>query len=58
MEKNFNIKKLKFLSIHLRQEFIKLLIDGFKYHIGGTLSCLDLLIVLFYSNFIKINKKK
>tara|TARA_B100001063_G_C16656440_1_gene498764 strand:+ start:192 stop:968 length:777 start_codon:yes stop_codon:yes gene_type:complete len=57
MEKNFNIKKLKFLSIHLRQEFIKLLIDGFKYHIGGTLSCLDLLIVLFYSNFIKINKK-
>jgi transketolase len=57
MEKNFNIKKIKLKSESLRKEFIKLLIKGFKYHIGGTLSCLDLLIVLFYSNFIKIESK-
>ena len=57
MEKNFNIKKIKLKSENLRKEFIKLLIKGFKYHIGGTLSCLDLLIVLFYSNFIKIESK-
>ena len=57
MVRNFNIKRLKLKSINLRKEFIKLLIKGFKYHIGGTLSCLDLLIVLFYSNFIQIDKK-
>ena len=57
MEKNFNKKKIKSKSENLRREFIKLLIKGFKFHIGGTLSCLDLLIVLFYSNFIKIDSK-
>lgn len=57
MEKNFNIKQIKLKSEELRKKFIKLLINGFKYHIGGTLSCLDLLVVLFYSNFFKIASK-
>lgn len=53
MNKKLLIKKRK----QLRLRFIKLLVDGFKFHIGGTLSCLDMMIVLFYSNFIKINSK-
>ena len=57
MVKNFNKKKFNSISNNLRIEFIKLLLKGFKYHIGGTLSCLDLLIVIFYSNYIKFNNK-
>ncbi len=43
--------------IKLRLEFIKLLIEGFKFHIGGTLSCLDLMTVLFYNKFVNLNNK-
>tara|TARA_Y100001970_G_scaffold30383_1_gene37789 strand:+ start:6574 stop:7362 length:789 start_codon:yes stop_codon:yes gene_type:complete len=41
----------------LRLEFLKLLLEGYKFHIGGTLSCLDLMTVLFYNNYINLNKK-
>ena len=57
MVKNFNKKQFNLISKNLRIEFIKLLLQGYKYHIGGTLSCLDLLVVIFYSKYIDINKK-
>ena len=35
-------------QVKLRKDFIKLLVDGKKFHIGGTLSCLDLMVCIFY----------
>jgi transketolase len=52
MEKNFSK-----ISNKIRLEFLKLLELGYKYHIGGTASCIDLLTVLFYGNFINLNQK-
>lgn len=57
MEKNLKIKFLQ-KGKKLRNDFIKILLEGFKFHVGGTLSCLDLTIVLFYGNFINLNNKK
>ena len=50
-------KKFKNLANKIRFQFLKLLSDGFKYHIGGTASCIDLLVVLFFGNFINLKKK-
>lgn len=37
----------------IRLDFFKLIKEGLKYHIGGSLSCIDLLVCLFYKkNFI------
>lgn len=36
--------------------FLKLIINGSKYHLGGSLSCLDIIATLVYGNFIKFNK--
>ena len=52
MEKNFNK-----ISNTIRLEFLKLLDSGYKYHLGGTASCIDLLTVLFYGNFINLNDR-
>lgn len=52
MEKNFSK-----ISNKIRLEFLKLLESGYKYHMGGTASCIDLLTVLFYGNFINLNQK-
>lgn len=52
MEKNFNK-----ISKTIRLEFLKLIESGYKYHLGGTASCIDLLTVLFYGNFIKLENK-
>lgn len=52
MEKNFNK-----LSKIIRLEFLKLINSGYKYHLGGTASCIDLLIVLFYGGFINLKNK-
>ena len=57
MERNLKTKFLE-KGKKLRKDFIKILLDGFKFHIGGTLSCLDICIVLFYGNFIDLKKKK
>lgn len=40
----------------LRLDFINLLIQNKKYHIGGSLSCLDIMVCLFYK-FIDLKKK-
>ena len=53
MEKNF-----KKISNKIRWGFLDLLSKGFKYHLGGTSSCIDLMVVLFYGNFIKLENKK
>ncbi len=50
MEKNFNK-----ISNLIRLELLKLIDSGYKYHLGGTASCIDLLTVLFYGNFINLN---
>ena len=52
MEKNFKI-----LANKIRFQFLKLLGKGFKYHIGGTGSCIDLLVVLFFGNFINLKNR-
>lgn len=52
MEKNF-----KYLSDQIRLQFLKLLSKGFKFHVGGTGSCIDLLVVLFFGEFINLRKK-
>tara|TARA_B100002019_G_C21239663_1_gene584761 strand:- start:213 stop:983 length:771 start_codon:yes stop_codon:yes gene_type:complete len=57
MERNLKTKFLE-KGKKLRKDFIKILLDGFKFHIGGTLSCLDICIVLFYGNFIDLKKKR
>ena len=57
MEKNLKIKFLE-KGKKLRKDFIKILLEGFKFHVGGTLSCLDICIVLFYGKFIDLNNKK
>ena len=57
MEKNLKIKFFQ-KGKKLRKDFIKILLEGFKFHIGGTLSCIDVIIVLFYGNFINLNSKK
>ena len=56
MEKKLNTF-FKQKSKKLRQDFISALHDGFKYHIGGTLSCIDITTVLFYGNFINLKNK-
>ncbi len=57
MERNLKTKFLE-KGKKLRKDFIKILLEGFKFHIGGTLSCLDICVVLFYGNFINLSDKK
>jgi len=52
MEKNFEK-----ISKKIRWEFLNLIETGFKYHLGGTASCIDILTVLFYGKFIKLQNK-
>ena len=49
-----NIKEKKII---IKKIFLELVVDGSKYHLGGSLSCLDLIVTMIYGNFIKINKK-
>jgi transketolase len=52
MEKNFKI-----ISSEIRLQFLKLILDKNKYHLGGSASCLDLLTVLFFGKYINLKKK-
>ena len=49
-----NIKEKKII---IKKIFLKLVFDGSKYHLGGSLSCLDLIVTMIYGKFVKINKK-
>ena len=52
MEKSF-----KDIGKRIRYSFLQLINQGYKYHMGGTASCIDLLITLFYGNYISLKKK-
>jgi len=52
-KKNFLKEKIKFL----RFSFLKLILEGNKYHIGGSLSCLDMMACLLYGGEIQLEKK-
>lgn len=58
MEKSFKKKNLLKEKIKfLRFSFLKLILEGNKYHIGGSLSCLDMLTCLLYGGEIQLEKK-
>lgn len=50
------IKNIKKKSETIKRIFLNLIIDGSKYHLGGSLSSLDIIVTLIYGKFIKINK--
>ena len=52
------IKKLKKKSEKVRNIFLKLIVSGHKYHLGGSLSCLDFMTTAIYGGIINIHKKK
>jgi transketolase len=45
-------------SKKIRKIFLNLIIEGNKYHLGGSLSCLDFICTAIYGKFIKIDKDK
>ena len=49
-------KNFKEISNQVRWEFLDLIEKGFKYHLGGTATCIDLMTVLFYGGFINLSK--
>lgn len=51
-------KNFKKISNKIRVTFLKLYYEGYKYHLGGSASCLDLLTILFFGGFINFNDKK
>lgn len=53
MAKNSShLEKLNNKSKKIRLDFLKLIYKDFKYHIGGSLSCLDLLVSILYTKKI------
>ena len=51
------IKKLQKTSNDLRISILKQIFKVKKGHIGGSYSCLDILLSLYCSNIFKLNKK-
>lgn len=49
-------KNFREISNKIRWEFLDLIEKGFKYHLGGTASCIDLMTVLFYGGYINLSK--
>ena len=50
------ISKIEKKAEKIKRIFINLVIKGSKYHLGGSLSSLDLITTIIYGNFIKMNK--
>ena len=57
MAKNSRVNFLEDKGLKVKQIFLDLILNGFKFHLGGTASCLDLMVCLVYENFINYNKK-
>ena len=55
MAKNSRIDYLTSKGLKVKI-FLDLILNNFKFHLGGTASCLDILICLIYENFINYNK--
>ena len=51
------IIKLKNLSTRIRYEILKMLVEAKSGHPGGSLSSADILTSLYFSGFLKINRK-
>ena len=49
------ISKIKEKSSKIKKIFLTLITNGNKYHLGGSLSSLDLIVTLIYGNFLKLN---
>tara|TARA_Y100000590_G_scaffold469907_1_gene660576 strand:- start:1927 stop:2697 length:771 start_codon:yes stop_codon:yes gene_type:complete len=52
------LKKIREKSTKIKKIFLDLIVNGGRYHLGGSLSCLDILVTLIYGNFIKMNNYK
>lgn len=51
------VKKIKDKNQKIKKIFLNLILKGSKYHLGGSLSSLEIMVTLIYGNFIKIDKK-
>ncbi len=49
--------KIKKKAEKIKKIFLKLILNGSKYHLGGSLSSLDLITTIVYGGFINVNKK-
>ena len=59
MAKNSDIKKIIDIKItKLRLNFLKLIYLGAKYHIGGSLSALDIIVSIFYGNYVELKRNR
>ncbi len=52
------INKILNKSKKVRKFFLNLILDGNKYHLGGSLSCLDFICTAVYGGFININRNQ
>ncbi len=57
MVKNSRINFLTKKGLKVKKIFLDLILNEFKFHLGGTASCLDLMVCLIYENFINYNIK-
>jgi len=54
---NKKINYLKKKSVEIRYEILKTIFDAKKGHIGGALSCVDILITLYFGKILNFNPK-
>ena len=57
MVKNSRINYLTKKGLKVKHIFLDLILNNFKFHLGGTASCLDIMVCLVYENFINYNSK-
>lgn len=57
MAKNSKVSYLTNKGLKVKQIFLDLILNKFKFHLGGTASCLDLMVCLIYENFINYKSK-
>ncbi|MFH1387082.1 MAG: transketolase [bacterium] len=53
----FNIDKLRNKAKRVRKEVLETIARTGKGHIGGTFSCMDILVALYYGDILKIDNK-
>lgn len=53
-----DIDILKQKSLYFRRQILEVVVKTGKGHIGGSLSCIDLIVGLYYGNILKYNPKK
>ena len=56
------VKNLKSIFLEkkgkkIKEIFLTLIANDFKFHLGGTTSCLDLMVCLFYGHYVELSKK-